>query len=208
MCMPASNLRRPFPSTSISLRSIQGFTLIELVIGMVVMAIALTIVTSIMMPTALRSIDPIYQVKATELANGLMNEIMGKRFDEQSDASGGSIRCDESLNGDSDLLDDGERACSLSSQFGPMVDAGEVDRNDFDDVDDFHGYTGILNSLNRDLAQTYPNFTATVSVVYTSGFSQTPLADPNDTSNSKLITINVTTPNGLSLVFSRIRGNY
>ena len=32
------------------------------------------------MPTALRGIDPIYQVKATELANGLMNEIMGKRL--------------------------------------------------------------------------------------------------------------------------------
>ena len=53
-----------------------GFTLIELVIGIVVFSIALVLFTSLMVPQAIRSVDPIFQVRASELGQSLMNEII------------------------------------------------------------------------------------------------------------------------------------
>ncbi len=206
--MPAKPVQSAEQSRLVYRRCIRGFTLIELIVGIVVFAIVLTIVTSILMPQALRSLDPIYQVKGTELANSLMNEIIAKRFDEHSVGSGGLRRCDEDIDGDSNYTSTGEIACSVASTFGPGNDPGESDRNDFDDVDDFHNYSGVLNILNRDLQQDYPNYTATVSVVYSVDFTTNPVALATDRSSSKLITIVVTTPNGLALTFSRLRGNY
>ncbi|MFT6209390.1 MAG: MSHA pilin protein MshD, partial [Colwellia sp.] len=80
----------------------RGFTLIELVVGIVVFSIALMLFTSLIVPQAVRSVDPIFQVRATELAQSLINEIVSKPFDENSNRTGGTARCNEDLSVPSD----------------------------------------------------------------------------------------------------------
>lgn len=183
----------------------KGFTLIELVVGIVVMSIVLTIVISIMAPMSKRSFDPIYQVKATELAQSLFNEISAKAFDENRDPNGGLVRCNEDLNNNGNFTDTFERACSLASSFGGGDN--ESSREAFDDVDDFDNYQAVYDIFNADISNYYPDFTIQVSVAYVEDYLGTPkpLAE---TSNIKQIKIVVTTPNGLRLPFVRFRGNY
>ncbi|HEX5793700.1 MAG TPA: prepilin-type N-terminal cleavage/methylation domain-containing protein, partial [Rheinheimera sp.] len=124
------------------LKASRGVTLIELIVGIVVLAIALSIITAILGPLYIKSADPWHQVRAAELGHSLMNEILGKSFDENSNRSGGLLRCDE----------DGAENCSCTATevvlafyrctagsdyfvFGPN---GET-RSQFNDVDDYHG---------------------------------------------------------------------
>ncbi len=184
----------------------KGFTLVELVIGMVVFAIALTFVTTLIFPLSSRSIDPIMQVRATELANTILNEIGSKSFDENSV---GEAFCNDDKNGDGDLDDAGEQACTLAANFGP--DSGEFrtsTTSNYDDVDDYHQLrqgageaTSIIrNSLGEDLTvdgeSVYAGFSFVVNVSYL-----------NFASNAKVVTVVVSTPGGQDLVFSTIKSN-
>lgn len=193
-----------------------GFSLIELVVGITTFAIALTIITGVIAPQINRSVDPIYQVRATELAQSMFNEILGKYYDEVADRSGGRVRCDEDLTGDGDDDDAGEISCSET--LGP--DAGESGRKDFDDVDDYNGYfeDGIIqNSLGEDLViegkQLYIGFKVAVSVIYDNDQDQIANDDELDvsehgTGNIKLILLTVTTPSDDELRFASFKHNY
>ena len=70
----------------------KGYTLIEQVIGIVVFSIALGLFTSLIIPQVIRSVGPIFQVRASELGQSLINEITAKSFDEASDRTGGAMR--------------------------------------------------------------------------------------------------------------------
>jgi MSHA pilin protein MshD len=173
-----------------------GFTLIELVIGIVVFSIALTLFTSLIVPQAIRSVDPIFQVRAAELGQSLVNEITSKSFDEKSDRTGGATICDAT--------------CIGSINLGP--DSGES-RANFDDVDDYNGLNvsdgNIKNSLNETTIlngnNIYQGFSLNVSVVYDAAMDGT--AD-TAVGNTKLITVTVTTPNDEDIIFSSFRSNY
>ncbi|PKG97786.1 prepilin-type N-terminal cleavage/methylation domain-containing protein [Paraglaciecola sp. MB-3u-78] len=173
-----------------------GFTLIELVIGIVVFSIALVLFTSLIVPQAIRSVDPIFQVRASELGQALMNEIVSKSFDEKSDRTGGATPCDAT--------------CIGSINLGP--DDGES-RTSYNDVDDYHGLNvsngDIKNSLNETTvlngSNLYQGFNVKVSVVYDEGMDGT--AD-NVVGNAKLITVTVTTPNDEEIIFASFRSNY
>jgi MSHA pilin protein MshD len=173
-----------------------GFTLIELVIGIVVFSIALVLFTSLIVPQAIRSVDPIFQVRASELGQSLMNEITSKSFDEKSDRTGGATLCNAT--------------CIGSINLGP--DDSES-RTTFDDVDDYHGLNvsngDIKNSLDEttvlDGSNLYQGFSLHVSVVYDAAMDGT--AD-TVVGNTKLITVTVTTPNDEDIIFSSFRSNY
>lgn len=175
-----------------------GFTLIELVIGMLVFAIAMTFFVSMIVPQATRSIDPIFQVRATELGQSLLNEISGKSFDENSSRNS-SERCGEAS----------APACTLPGALGPDGEG----RSAYNDVDDFHGLderdgnilsaTGGTMGINgRNL---YQGFRATVSVFYDADLNG---INDNAVGLAKLITVSVTTPNNEDIVFSTYRYNY
>lgn len=191
-----------------------GFTLVELIIGIIVFGIAMTFVTSLVVPLASRSADPIMQVRASELASSFLDEISAKAFDENSTSS---VRCNDDLNNDGDLQDMSEVACTVSGNLGP--DTGEsrlVGLSNFDDVDDYHGlHQGvgatdpvIRNSLGEPLSiggeNVYNGFSVAISVVYDGNYDGA--ADNNQT--AKRITVVVTTPFQESLVFSTYRSNY
>lgn len=179
---------------------ISGFTLIELVVGMLVFAVALTFFSGMIVPQATRSIEPIFQVRATELAQSLINEISAKAFDEQSSRNGSHLRCGES----------GALACTGPANLGPDNGEGRSSYNDVDDYNDpFDANTRILNGAGNNIvidgANLYEGFSAKIRVTYDSNMDGQ--AD-NVTGNTKLITVIITTPSDEALVFASYRSNF
>ncbi|MDO6686852.1 MULTISPECIES: type IV pilus modification PilV family protein [unclassified Agarivorans] len=165
-----------------------GFTLIELIVGIVVLAISLVVITSFLAPQAVRSIDPIYQVRSAELGSSLMNEILSKSFDENSDHTGGGLwRCGET----------GQPACTAADSYGPD---GET-RSQYNDVDDYHtngNFIAIDDSLGTNLANIYRNYSYRVAID----------SSENGINAAKRIDLWIRAPNGADYAFSAYRWNY
>jgi MSHA pilin protein MshD len=171
----------------------RGFTLVELVVVIVVLALALTGVTLVINRAVIQSPEALLQTRAMELAQTYLDEILSKRFDEHS-GSGGLPRCNS--------IDSGALACTPSI---PTADPGEATRLAYDDVDDYDG----LNeqppiSLTSGTASTlYDDYRVQVSVVHAGselGLANNQLA--------KRITVTVTTPQATSIPVSAYRVNY
>lgn len=170
----------------------RGVTLIELIIGIVVLAISLSMVTAVLGPLYIKSADPWHQVRAAELGHSLMNEILGKAFDENNSRGGGTVRC-------------GENSVSCTTSLGPE----EADRSLYDDVDDFNGMgvSGDLvlsNILNESIAASYRNYRVEVAVAY-AGNDFSPALPANTV---KKITITVIPPSGGNIRFVAYKGNW
>lgn len=182
------------------LKPARGVTLIELIAGIVVLAISLTLITSVLGPLYIKSADPWHQVRAAELGHSLMNEIMAKSFDENSSRSGSLVRCDEGNPGEND--------CTDTEDFGP--EAGE-NRLTFDDVDDFNGFSTpghlLSNILNEDLTDAYRQYQVSVQVYYAG--TEVGMGDSIEANRlAKRITVSVTTPTGDVIDFSAYKGNW
>jgi len=179
---------------SIKFNAIQqkGFTLIEIIIGIVVLAISLSIIGSLIAPTEQKSAEQILQVKAAELAQSLLNDINARAYDQNSDMAGGRIRCGEPGDGSND--------CTSAADLGP--DLGESSRGSYNDVDDFHGYKAKLTANEQNLAQGYSNFTVNVDVSYDGAT----LGVANNA--AKLILVTITTPLGTPFEFASYKANF
>ena len=162
--------------------SARGFTLIELIIFIVIIGIATTGLFAALNQHNLSSVNPLYQVRALELAQSTLDEILGKRYDENS-PNGGFPPCDS---GELGML-----PCTLADNLGP--EEGSVDG--YDDVDDYAGYTPTL-------VAPYVGFGLTVTVQYAG-------ADIGLLSNqAKLIQVTVTPPVGAPVDLSAYRANF
>ncbi|BAJ00269.1 type II secretion system protein [Shewanella violacea] len=172
----------------------KGFTLIELVVGMVVLSIALVLLTSMLFPQADRAAETLHRVRSAELAHSLLNEIWSKRYDQNTNPNGGVPACGASARPDLGLP--AGLPCTPKNDLGPD---GE-NRNAFNDVDDYDGLVLSSNMLNSDntYASEYPNYQLAVSVTY--------LDLPS--LNRKLITISVTTPSNEVITYNAARSNY
>ncbi|MDX1677893.1 prepilin-type N-terminal cleavage/methylation domain-containing protein [Arsukibacterium sp.] len=182
----------------------RGVSLIELIVGIVVLAIALSLVTAVLGPLYIKSTDPWHQVRATELGQSMLNDIMARSFDQQSPRSGSLLRCGEP----------GAPACTLQNPDGSWpADPGESaadNRLRFNDVDDFNNFTVngslLTNILAEDLADVYRNYQLTVRVSYANAGE---VSGINLAANqAKVITVTVRTPTGSELQFSAYRGNW
>lgn len=190
----------------------QGFTLIEMIAGLVVFGVVLGIISTLMVPQSKQSFDPLWQTRATELSQSLFNEISAKAFDEQSDFVGGMVRCNELT----------ASTCTPSADLG--ADTAET-RATFDDVDDYHGLN-LSNALIADAQgftplingeAMYEGFTATVAVMYDDNLNGINDDDLNGDGildsgtligNTKVITITITTPNLEQVSASFVRRNF
>lgn len=163
-----------------------GLTLIEMVITIVILAISLIAITSIVSSGVGRSADTTLELRSAALAQSYLDEILGKRFDENS-APRGIPPC--------------RTNCTLSASFGP--DGGET-RAQYDDVDDYNGMDegeGQLTPLQDADGNTrtgYDNFRVRVSVRYmntaVSGEEENLAVaanDLDDDEDAKLITVTV-----------------
>jgi MSHA pilin protein MshD len=188
----------------------QGFTLIELIVGIVIFAVAMVSVISFLQPQVKQGIDPIWQVRATSLGQSLSNEILAKSFDQNSNQVGGLQRCNEAL------------ACTSSGNLGP--ESGET-RSLYNDVDDYNGLNlsgaNILNSLEASTTvngvSIYAGFRAQVSVFYdqnSDGINDDDLNQDGSldsgtlVANKKLVTITITTPGGDTITVAGVKGNF
>ena len=114
---------------------LRGFTLIEMVIVITILAIAITGVTASLFPLGKQSADQAAAVKATELGRAVMDEILGRNFDHKSGPYGGLPNCIPKL------VDDTE-SCTLPKDLGPDDGENFSDKAAFNDVDDFNGLAG------------------------------------------------------------------
>ena len=169
----------------------QGFTLLELVFGIVVMSTVLLIMTGALFPQAERSTDPWFQVRSAELAQSMMNEILARRFDENSLVIG-NLRCGEIGAGD----------CATETELTDCDTTEEgTEREFYDDVDDFNclDLTGndITDIEGNELTNVYKQFQVTVTVNYDATYT-----------DAKLITVTVTPPHGADVIYSSLKANY
>ncbi|ATC85193.1 type II secretion system protein [Pseudoalteromonas arctica] len=178
---------------------VKGFTLIELIIGIVMFAIALSIITALIAPQAKKSAEPIIALRASEFGQSLMNEIQSKSFDEHSDRSAPFRRCGETTLG--------AEPCTAEGNLGvDNLGAGLETRTSYNDVDDYIALSNqpITNSLGEVLSE-YSDFNLVVTVEYDSDFNELTI---NDGTTFKRITIEVTSPLGEVYGFSAYKGNY
>ena len=185
--------------TKPSKASHKGFTLVELVVGMVVISIAFVMLSTMLFPQAERAADTLHRVRSAELAHSILNEIWGKRYDQNTNANGGVPACGAVAK---PLLGlPAGITCTAEDDFGPDTISGVTEtRDNFNDVDDYIGLninSQMLNS-SETYASRYINYALEVRVEY----NNLPSLD------SKLVTINVTTPSGEVITYNAIRRNY
>lgn len=95
-----------------------GFTLLEVIVFMVVVAIAMGALLAVFNKSVVNSVDPAVRIKALEKAQATLDDILARKFDENT-PTGGVPACDSATG----------LPCSGISPDG-----------DFDDVGDYHGY--------------------------------------------------------------------
>ncbi|MCG9730291.1 type II secretion system GspH family protein [Shewanella sp. Isolate13] len=177
----------------------RAFTLVELVVGMVVISIAFVLLSTMLFPQAERAADTLHRVRSAELAHSILNEIWGKRYDQNTNSNGGVPACGAPAKPAFGLP--AGLPCTAPANLGPDTVAGVTEaRNDYNDVDDYSGLNINSNMLNSSetYADRYINYGLEVLVAY----------DNLPNLNTKLVTINVTTPNGEVMTFNAIRSNY
>ncbi len=175
----------------------KGFTLIETIVGIVVLAISFSVLTSFIYPIAQQSAEQLHQVKAAELAQSMLNEMQQKAFDQNSDMAGGLTRCGET------------DAPTCSSVMGAE---GAETRTDFNDVDDYNGLqygsfynAGEVENSQGQLLSLYTGYAMSISVCNDSAYDG---SCTGDISTAKLITVTITTPTDFSMSFSTYRANF
>lgn len=167
----------------------KGFTLVELLVGIIVLSIALVMLSTLFFSQGNRQVDTLFQVRAAELGQSVMNEIWSKRFDENTN-SNGYAPCSTSP----------QKACTTPEKLGPE----ENSRHDWDDVDDYNGMTQdtlLPTPINgaKTYAELYPQFTLLVAIKYHNNKAK---------QESKLISVIVTTPNNEKIEFNALRSNF
>lgn len=178
----------------------KGFTLIETIVGIVVLAISFSIITTLIYPLVEQSADQLHQIKASELGQSIINEIQNKAFDEESDKTGGLVRCGENAS-----------VCTANVDLG--CESHERDTNNlcirdlFDDVDDYNGVVLFENSLSEDTSDLYLGYAVSIEVCNDADYSGN-CTGSEDNFVAKLIKVTITTPTGFDIVFSTYRANF
>lgn len=165
-----------------------GFSLLELLLALVVLALALSLITVLGYRASQQGADPLLQIKAAELAQAYLDEIQARGFDEQS-PPGNLLPCDRS----------GRPACTSAASFG--ADSGET-RASFDDVDDYHGLNEAPTQPEGTALAGYTGFRVQIQVSYAGtdlGLSLRSL---------KRVQLQVVLPDGAISAFAFYKGNF
>ena len=171
-------------------RSQSGVTLVELVVTIVILGIAIVPLTMTLSFSASHSADSMIEVKVIELGQAYIEEILSKRYDENS-AQGGAPPCSSS-----------GVACGTIG-----AESGET-RPLFDDVDDYHGVDDQppLDSLGS-ARLGYDRFRVEVEVSY-SDASEVAAYGLDSTVDAKKILVRVHPPVGTAVTFDVYRSNF
>lgn len=168
-----------------------GFTLMELIITILIVSLGAGVIYSFL-EAILASPEPTLRARAVVLGQGLMDEIVAKRWDENSPLGGGN-------------------ATTPSTSLGP--DAGEIVRSQYDDVDDYNGFSEEETFSDQEgNSFTVKGVKRWVTVDYIPD-SATEIhynipATATGPTNSKRIVVTVETSTGERFRFVSVRCNY
>lgn len=191
----------------------RGFTLVELVVGIVVLAIAMMIMNTMLISQSKDALEPLYRLRASQLGQSIMQNIVSRAYDEKSDHNGGLYRCGELwqngplwFDGNHWLSTSPPQNVTCSSQLGIDTDEVAGEHQNFNDVDDFitdlsvnNGFVPAVNYgdvLGSHLASQYNNYSVKIEVVEV-------LAN-----NNKKVAVIIKTPSSEEIRFSALKGNY
>lgn len=178
--------------------------------SIILISFALLMVTTTMIPTSQYSAELIYSTKAAELGSAVMDEVIGRQFDQNSGPNGGVPECNSPA---------GELCTAhLGTDTDLANGIDETNRTEYNDVDDFNGLSGsVKDVLGDDLAGIYPNFSISITVFYdkktvtqSNGKSVTEMmgVKSNVNTNAKRIVVTIIDPSDQKYVFSAVRGNF
>lgn len=161
----------------------KGFTLIETVMIIVVVAIALPVIVITLGQEAKHSVDAELRVTATEAAQAIMEEIMSKGWDENSPIPPGSY------------------TTPLGSEGGETKTACAGAPLTYDDVDDYNGYAETCSWGGI-------NYATTVQVCYVPSTNLNDTSACNTATDYKRIQVTVTHPRIGSAELVTVMTNY
>lgn len=168
-----------------------GFTLIEIVVGIVVLAISLTIVTSVFLPQANKMTTPMYQVKATALGKSIMNQVLIRYYDEQNLVLGSFSPCTN---------------CTADADFGVDGTEDKTKPDTFNDVDDYHEYCNSDPKTTLSLfTDDYPGYGLNICV---SNAADKFIAGSTANNVAKRIAVTIFMPNNEEITLTSFKGNY
>ena len=177
----------------------QGFTLIEIIIGLVLSTLSISLVATAIFPLMTRSVEPLFQIRAAEIAQSILDDVMSRRYDETTPLGGAPICSITTV------------PCTAIASLG--VDTGESHRGTFDDVDDYHRFCNADNDIedvfgdNLSTGGFTPGYTFRMCVGYDGNYNG--VTNQAAEQNAKLITVTVTPPMQASpVVISVYRANY
>ncbi|MFT7684156.1 MAG: MSHA pilin protein MshD [Moritella dasanensis] len=180
----------------------RGFTLIEIVVGIVVLAVALTIVTGVFLPQANKMTTPMYQIKATALGKSIMNQVLIRYYDDVNARTNGAIRCGQVITGGVTV------ACSTSLG----LDTGETKAspNTFNDVDDYHIYCDDQTDYDPKTAlgfftDEYPGYGVRICASLAADKFG---GNTGENHVAKRIRVTVFMPNNEAITLTSFKGNY
>ncbi|MBT8139227.1 MAG: type II secretion system GspH family protein [Gammaproteobacteria bacterium] len=183
-------------------RHTSGFTLIEVIVGFVIGAFAIGLFTTLILPQLTRSTEPLFQVRAVELAQSILEQAAARQYDENT-AVGGSPPCSST----------GAPACTASGSLGP--DTGETNRSNFDDIDDYDAFcfadNNIQDIFGNDISASgeFARFSFRFCVNYDGNYNGTLDEAGIDELRAKLLTVTVNPPRpAVPISISMYRGNY
>ena len=192
-----------------NLRRACGFTLLELVAGIALLAVVLLLITSAFLPMINKQAQPIYQIRAAELAQSMLQEVLSRSYDENTDRSGQTVAGKYQYCGSIDPANIAVESSSGNCSTTLGSESGET-YTSFDDIDDFNLYcnapiTGSafaqLQGLDTSLYENY-----SIKVCVENAPELLGLATRNDV--AKKVTVTVITPAGEAIVFTSYRSNY
>lgn len=184
-----------------------GFTLTELVITIVILG-AVSLILIPFVNSIVHSPDPMIRQRAVALGQALMDEIMAKRWDENTPVGAGPICSGESPNKASrpSLVDDCAAPGARTASATLGAETGETSRTLYDDVDDYNSMAEEIDTFRdqRGTVFSLPGYRRKATVRYIAS-----TADPIDqntpaaatTTDTKLIVVTVTSPTGETFYF-------
>jgi len=177
----------------------QGFTLVELVVGIVVLAVAMMIMNTMLISQSRDALEPLYRLRASQLGQSIMQNILTRAYDENSDHNGGLYRCGEEWQTDGLTHD----CATILGPDGSEADDGHQNFNDADDFitdnpgsDDFELAVDYGDVIGNELSSQYNNYQVKIEVSNVTS------------SDSKKIAVIIKTPSNEEIRFSALKGNY
>jgi MSHA pilin protein MshD len=203
-----------------------GFTLIELIITIIIMSFAAIIIIPYLSAVT-HSPDPILREQAIGLGQAMMDEILAKKWDENSPNGGGPICTSESTN--VVLRATLDPACTFPAT-GPVASSiglegveagGPNNRDQWDDVDDYNNLSepdvaGLFyDQTGTSLPGSWTEFTRHVEIDYIASSKKTidtstisAGASAADATDTKRIIVTVTSPLDETFQFVAVSCNF